>query len=199
MVASCHVGADLHGHWHGIFIQSSINVGKSVVSLNALHMKNCTDLNLDKGLIITSCHFPDKWFWFLFLIVWQWKPAIPSSYCMLIRVPVEKWKFCFDTLIIRSSVNASLSTKIICKKIWVFLGILFWCAFYILSVSFQSFLLYHLVIASPKLSRNYCLFGAILNFFHPSFPTKTSSFPCLKLHHFLELPWEIFSGVITDN
>ena len=58
LVSSCHVGAPHEGYQHGVSIQSSINLGKTFLSI--LLIWYCTDLILGKAVwIFTSFHFPD--------------------------------------------------------------------------------------------------------------------------------------------
>ena len=55
-----HVGAQLHGHQHGVSIQISINLAKKV-SPHIFHKKICCDLNFGERIcIVTFFLFSDS-------------------------------------------------------------------------------------------------------------------------------------------
>ena len=85
LVSWRHVGVHPDGHQHDVSIQSSINFGKSFLPISCIWKLHWTE-SWRGFLHIYLLLFPRYWtlfskrFWsfgfFLFLMAWQWKPAI---------------------------------------------------------------------------------------------------------------------------
>ena len=98
LVSGRHVGAYLDGRHHDISIRSSTNLGKPFLPISCVWKIALTWI-----LVGVFAYFPSFisqildflsfwWFWLLFLIAWQWKPAIGRQYWSLdLRYSCRVW------------------------------------------------------------------------------------------------------------
>ena len=86
LVSFRHVGAHPGGHQHGVYIQISINLGKTFLQSDISYTKYSSGLNLGEGLcIFTSSHFPDSGLCLLkglifILIYFEWRDTESQQY-----------------------------------------------------------------------------------------------------------------------
>ena len=153
LVSVRHVGAHPDELQHGVSIQISINLGKTVPRISRIRIIPSTQI---EGLcIFTSFHFPDSglylsngfdFYFDLFWMAWHWKPTIPS---------IDKW-YPFH---IPSSLALSIHFNCRCKftvfKIWItyknrtFSRLFHWDKMYLICQHFWVFLQLKWQISPP--------------------------------------------------